>query len=65
MRYIFYAILFYLIYLLLKVFFGRLINIYRYKGKPRTDQPSRKFYRKKDLNNIEDAEYEEIKNMKK
>ncbi|RPI17654.1 MAG: hypothetical protein EHM58_08300 [Ignavibacteriae bacterium] len=61
MRYIFYAIFFYLLYLLLRFFFSKLINIYRYKGKPQNEKKSGRFYRKKDLNNIEEADFEEIK----
>jgi predicted membrane protein len=60
MRIIFYAILFYLVFLLLKVIFGKLVNTYKYKPVNKEQRP-KSVYTKKDLKNIEDAEFEELK----
>jgi hypothetical protein len=60
MRIIFYGILFYLVYLLLKVIFSKIVNKYKYKPVNKEQRP-KSFYSKKDLKNIEDAEFEELK----
>jgi hypothetical protein len=64
MRYVLYAILFYILYLFLKFFFRKLIDIYSYKGKSKNNSSGNiheMYKKKKDLSSIEDAEFEEIK----
>ncbi len=61
LRYILFAILFYLLYLGIRTFLGKFRGfkkIFSASGKANTKSNK---YSKADLNNIEDADYEEIK----
>lgn len=60
MRIIFYGILFYLLYLLLRYIISKIANSYKYKPVKK-EKGAKSFYSKKDLKNIEDAEFEELK----
>jgi hypothetical protein len=60
MRIIFYGIFFYLLYLLLRYIISKIVNTYKYKSVKK-EPGTKSHYSKKDLKNIEDAEYEELK----
>ena len=59
-RYIFYGVLIYLLYLGIKAFTVKFQNLKNIFKSPSSSNKSGKFS-KKDLNHIEDADFEEIK----
>ena len=59
-RFIIYGILIYLIYLGLKTLLSKIQGFKKIFGNSRQNSKTNR-YSKKDINNIEDAEYEEIK----
>ncbi len=61
LRYIFFAILFYLLYLGLRTFLGKFQGFKKNFSNPGKTDAKRNKYSKADLNDIEDADFEEIK----
>jgi len=61
LRYIFFAVLIYLLYLGLKTFLSKFQNIKKTFGGNKQASKGGKKFTKSDLNNIEDADFEEIK----
>lgn len=61
LRYIFFAVLIYLLYLGLKTFLSKFHRFKKTFGGDERDSRGGKKFTKSDLNNIEDADFEELK----
>ena len=61
LRYIFFAVLIYLLYLGVKTFLTKFRNIKKSFEGDKQNSTRQKKYTKTDLNDIEDADFEEIK----
>lgn len=61
LRFIFFAVLIYLVYLGLKAFLSKFSNLKKTFGGDNQNNVRKEKYTKSDLNNIEDADFKEIK----